>query len=86
LALESGKDDALSGIIVVRVEPAPDTTRLLVTVTAPCQVIHDPVGVLETLKREAPRLRYEVASAITRRRAPLLAFQLCLPTRQSQDA
>jgi ribosome-binding factor A len=38
----------------------------------------DPAEVLEHLDRASPRLRCEVAAAITRRRAPTLVFRLAL--------
>jgi ribosome-binding factor A len=77
LAATSG-DDAVAGLTVVAVEPAPDTTRLRVTVAPPPG---DPIGpeeLLARLERAAPRLRGEVARSITRRRAPTLAFRLSL--------
>ena len=76
--LGGGNDDALDGLVVLGVEPSPDTTRLLVTVAAGDLVTVDPIAILEGLEREAPRLRYEVAAAITRRKAPVLVFQLAL--------
>jgi ribosome-binding factor A len=78
--LGGGSDDSLDGLVVLGVEPSPDTTRLLVTVAAGDAETVDPTAILEALERDAPRLRNEVAGAITRRKAPVLAFQLALRT------
>lgn len=54
------------------VSPAPDCGRLLVHVFIPAD---QPVAdAMSMLRREAPRLRSEVAAAITRKRAPELSF------------
>ena len=59
-------------LFVEDVFPAPDCGRLLVHVVIPVGV---PVAdAMIALGREAPRLRSEVASAITRKRAPELCF------------
>jgi ribosome-binding factor A len=74
LAGPSG-DDRLLDLAVVAVEPAPDSSRLLVTVAPrPSPVPVDPLAILASLDRASGRLRSEVASAITRKRAPLLAY------------
>ncbi len=76
LAGQSG-DDRLLDLAVVAVEPAPDATRLLVTVTPrPSPIPPDPQAILSSLDRASGWLRAEVASAITRKRAPLLAFRV----------
>jgi ribosome-binding factor A len=76
LAWESG-DDRLRGLTVVAVEPAPDSTRVLVTVCpqATCEAA-DPGQVLERLYRYAGKLRTEVAAAIHRKRVPELVFRV----------
>lgn len=68
LALAGG---GIAGVFIEEVTPAPDCGRLLVHVTADGQQVAD---VLALLRREAPRLRAEVAMAITRKRAPELYF------------
>jgi len=75
------RDELLQSLYVVAVEPAPDSSRLMVTVRG------DSLGrdgdtrrILERLSEEAGRLRCEVARAITRKRAPQLAFQVTSPT------
>lgn len=65
---------ALGGgdLFVEEVSPAPDCGHLLVQVAIPHGL---PVeDVVLALSRETPRLRAEVASAITRKRAPELFF------------
>ena len=64
--------DGVGGLFVEEVSPAPDCGRLLVHVLIPAnRPAADALGVL---RREASRLRAEVATAITRKRAPELAF------------
>ena len=63
---------ALDDLFVEEVTPAPDCGRLLVTVQIPPG---QPIaGTLAALAKESPRLRAEVAAAITRKRAPELFF------------
>jgi ribosome-binding factor A len=64
--------DGAGGLFVEDVLPAPDCGRLLVQVLIPAgQPVADAIG---ALRRDAPRLRAEVAAAITRKRAPELSF------------
>ena len=64
--------DGIGGLFVEEVSPAPDCGRLLVYVLVPGGL---PVAeVMIALGRETPRLRSEVAAAITRKRAPELCF------------
>lgn len=70
-------DEVLQNLQVVSVVPAPNASRLLVTVV--CDVADGPTdsqAVLERLERQSARLRCEVAGAIHRRRTPTLAFQV----------
>ena len=70
-------DDVLQGLTVVAVDPAPDSTCLLVTVGRRSASL--PVegrDVLDRLAGASRRLRSGVASAITRRKAPMLVFRL----------
>ena len=65
-------DDGLNDLFVEDVSPAPDCGHLLVHVVIP---VDRPVAdALSALRRDAPRLRSEVAMAITRKRAPELSF------------
>jgi len=78
LALEGRNGgDGIDGLYVEEVSPAPDCGRLLVQVIVPVgRSVADALG---ALRREAPRLRAEVAMAITRKRAPELAFVPACP-------
>lgn len=71
-------DPLLQSLTVLEVEPAPDASRLLVTVAS-----NEPSGpdaglerLHEHLGRASGHLRSEVASAITRKRAPVLVYRL----------
>lgn len=80
-------DDLLSSLRVAAVEPAPYSSRLLVTVVTdlPPEVA-DPQLILQQLQQHAGRLRYEVAASINRRKTPTLAFQVIrriVPDRQA---
>jgi ribosome-binding factor A len=73
------RDAVLSGLRVVSVTPAPDASRLVVTVASvlPADRL-DPAEILARLGRASGWLRTEVAAAVTRRRAPALSFQVQL--------
>jgi ribosome-binding factor A len=79
LAWESG-DELLRNLMVDTVEPAPDSTRVLVTVALPAHGPGaDPHLVLERLNRLSGKLRVEVAAAIHRKRTPELIFRVAGP-------
>jgi ribosome-binding factor A len=65
-------DEVLADLFVADVAPAPDCAHLLVHVIVPAGV--SIMDALERLHRAAPRLREQVADAITRKRAPELSF------------
>jgi ribosome-binding factor A len=70
-------DAVLRDLVVESVVPAPNSSRLLVTVTlAPTAQDSDPSRAAEHLERARGRLRTEVAAAIHRRRAPDLMFRV----------
>lgn len=73
-ALASFDDDVLNQSWVAGVEPAPDTSRLLVIVEIARGTAPDLA--LARLTRASGNLRTEVAQAITRKRAPVLIFQV----------
>jgi ribosome-binding factor A len=73
LAWESG-DDLLRSLAVLSVEPAPDSTRVLVTVCM--QTAADVGQVLERLHRSSGKFRTEVAASIHRKRVPELVFRV----------
>jgi ribosome-binding factor A len=67
-------DDVLRELGVLAVQPAPDESRLRVTVgptlPGPC----DPIQVLAHVQQALGKLRSEVAAAIHRKKVPELAF------------
>jgi ribosome-binding factor A len=70
-------DEVLQSLLVDSVVPAPNASQLLVTVRQTS--VDDPVSTLEVLERLAEyegQLRFAVASAVTRKRAPKLLFQV----------
>ncbi len=70
-------DDVLREVLVESVRPAPDSSRLLVTVgLAPSAGAVDPAVVLDRLLRAAGMLRSAVAAVIHRKRAPELTFRV----------
>ena len=69
---DHGADDGLNDLFVEEVSPARDCGHLLVHVVIPAD--RSVTEALSALRRDAPRLRSEVAMAITRKRAPELSF------------
>jgi ribosome-binding factor A len=67
-------DDLLAELSVVSVVPAPDSSRLLVTVVT--HAASDREEIERRLAHHGGRLRCEVARAITRKKAPALAFNV----------
>lgn len=73
LALSALPDaDQLAGVTIWAVNPAPNAGHLCVVLAAPAGERE----ILALVRRHAPRLRAEVAAAITRRRAPELSFEV----------
>ena len=74
------RDELLQSLYVVSVEPAPNSSRMLVTLQAdvPGEQF-DRAAILELLDRQNGRLRAEVAAAITRKRTPMLVFHVLGP-------
>jgi ribosome-binding factor A len=70
----SCRDETLLSLYVEDVEPAPDATRLAVTVRVPDDV--DVAAARDRVNRAAALLREEVAASICRRRAPELVFRV----------
>lgn len=71
-ALPETGDDLLLTAYVDDVQPAPDANHLLVSVHGE----GDPLALLAALNQHTGQLRSAVAEAITRRKAPELAFQI----------
>ncbi len=71
-------DGVLQALRVLDVEPAPDASRLLVTVAidSPPDEGLNLRNVHDHLVRASGHLRSEVAGAITRKRAPVLVYRL----------
>lgn len=77
LVLADCDDEAMVSLFVIGVQPAPDSSRLLVTVGAdvpPDQV--DRASILSRLQYQTPRLRAELARSINRKRVPILVFNI----------
>lgn len=70
-------DDVLRNLLVVAVDPAPDSSQLAVTVRQdPPLGAVSPAEVLARLTAASGKLRAAVAAAITRKRAPKLLFRV----------
>jgi hypothetical protein len=71
---------------VVSVQPAPDESRLLVTVgptlPGPCE----PAEVSARLQKALGKLRSEVAATIHRKKVPELAFRVLGPSAGTAEA
>jgi ribosome-binding factor A len=73
-------DRLLKGLMVASVTPAPNASRLLVTVYLPEELQgEEPAQILDRLNHAHGRLRSEVAAAIHRRRVPELSFRIATP-------
>jgi hypothetical protein len=71
-------DDVLRELSVVAVQPAPDESRLLVTIAPTLPGPCDPAQILTRVHRVLGTLRSEVASSIHRKKVPDLAFCVAL--------
>ena len=71
-------DDVLRSLQIFSVQPAPNTRRLLVIVEPDDETrrISTPDEILARIEPIRPFLRSEVASAISRKRAPTLVFEV----------
>ena len=79
-------DDRLNCLRVESVQPAPDSSRLLVTLVADCAPKDfDRDAIDRQLQAAAGRLRTAVAEAITRRKAPSLVFAVLAPVDAGHD-
>jgi ribosome-binding factor A len=73
-------DDYLSDLVVHAVEPAPDESRLMVTVGPYAPDVHlNPAEVLARIGAASAHIRSEVAAAITRKRTPTLVYRYAEP-------
>ncbi len=73
-------NDLLRGLRVIEVRPAPNASRLLVTVQADCRAEDfDRDAAQRSLRSWAGRLRTQVAADVSRRKAPVLKLILLGP-------
>jgi ribosome-binding factor A len=71
------EDEVLRDLLITSVTPAPDSTRLLVTVCrSPASTEVEREEVLVRLRGASAKLRREVAAAIHRRKTPELLFRV----------
>ena len=70
------EDELLLGLTVLAVEPAPNESQLLVTLQSDVAEQQLREAILARLARATGFLRAEVATAITRKRAPQLVFHV----------
>jgi ribosome-binding factor A len=78
LVLAGEADDrALQDLQVLSVEPAPNASRLLVTVCpSPSAEPIRPLDIVARLSRASGKLRSEIAASIHRKKTPELAFRV----------
>jgi len=69
-------DPLLQGLRVLNVKPAPDVSRLMVTLSVDGEPVEALATVEDHLAKASGHLRGEVAQAITRKRAPSLVYIL----------
>lgn len=74
-------DDLIRELGVISVQPAPDESRLLVTVGPMLPGPFDPAQVLSRLQQAMGKLRTEVATSIHRKKVPDLTFHVVHPTK-----
>ena len=85
LVLGDCHDERLQALHVISVVPAPNSSRLLVTVSTDLPGDEfDPQEILELLEQQTGRLRGEVAAAINRKRVPALAFLVVGPVNRCE--
>jgi len=69
-------NDIVRELGVVSVQPAPDESRLLVTVSPSLNDACDPLEILEQLSAVHGKLRAEIANSIHRKKVPELTFRV----------
>ena len=80
-------DETLQSLRVLSVMPAPNSSRLLVTVgTDLPQGQVDCQSILEQLAKQTGRLRCEVAASIHRRKTPILVFNVVALSRSADPS
>ena len=80
-------DDVLRMLHVARVEPAPDASRMIVTVVPLMDDDdHDPVQILSHLHARAGAIRAAVAKDINRKKVPELMYKFADKTALLEEA
>ena len=82
-------DPVLERLVVASVAPAPDASRLLVSLVVFPELDGGPTDLAEIeehLERVRGKLRAEIAAAIHRKKTPQLAFELVLERRSVPPA
>jgi ribosome-binding factor A len=70
-------DESMEALFVVSVNPAPDSSRLLVTIGADVSADQLDLNLIRSrLQDQTPRLRAELARSISRKRVPNLIFDV----------
>lgn len=69
-------DSMLQGLRVLNVQPAPDASRLAVTLAVDGEPVEAFPTIEERLAKASGHLRAEIAGAITRKRTPSLVYML----------
>ena len=83
-ALADIEDPRLDDIALAAVDPAPDASRVLVTLV-PTSPDVDVEAARECLEEVAGELRAEVAAEVHRRRAPELTFRIARPLEKPSE-
>ena len=83
-ALGEIDDPVVAELALIAVDPAPDASRVLVTL-APGRSV-DVDDALARVRLAAPALREEVAAEVNRRRVPELTFRIARPGELGGDA
>ena len=78
-ALPTYGDAVVRDLIIVSVEPAPDASRLLVTLAPSTPLTEEVAAVRERVQRLRGLLRAEIGAAVQRKRTPELTFQIVPP-------
>jgi len=75
-ALAELDDPQIDDLALASVVPAPNSSRVLVTLVATREDLADPDAALASIDASVAELRAEVAAEITRQRVPELVFRI----------
>jgi ribosome-binding factor A len=77
MVLSDCDEELMQSLVVAGVDPAPDSSRLLVTVGVDLEPDEfDQSLILSILQNQTPRLRAELARSISRKRVPNLSYRI----------